>query len=384
MCAFAVADTITSVSPRTINVGAVEDFLTITGDGLQGGVSTVVVFSGPAGTFAQEPSSVRSTEIITWIPVEVIVTPGTYNVTVQATDTTGVRTIGPGQFEVLAAPAQQPPLLNVPEAITALATSSAGAQVFFAVTGFSYVDAAPTIACTQQSGAIFPLGTTRVSCTAFDSAGSTTADFFIIVLDGHAPVLHLPANITTSNPVVTYNVTAEDDLGGPVVISCSPLSGSTFPNGTTTVNCAAFDENGNDARGSFKVTITGGAPALTLPAPMTVEATGPTGAAVNFIATSDSGPVSCNPPSGSVFPLGLTTVTCSATNNVGTASGTFNVTVVDTKPPVLSLPANITAAAGVVTYNAFGTDLVDGVVPAICTPPSGSTFAIGVTLVSCS
>ena len=384
VCAFAAADTITSVSPRTFNLGGGEDFLTITGEGLQGSVSTVVVFSGLVGRFVQEPSNVQPSQIITWVPSEVLLNAGTYSVTVEATDTTGVRTIGTGELEVIAPPVQQPPLINAPEGITVAATSSAGAQVFFVVTGVSYVDPAPTIVCTRQSGAIFPLGSTRVVCTAFDSFGSTSAEFYVVVQDLHAPVLHLPANITTSNPVVTYSVTAEDDLGGEVVISCSPLSGSTFPNGTTTVNCSAIDDSANEAHGSFKVTITGGAPALTLPPSMTVEATGPTGAAVTFIATSDSGPVTCNPPSGSVFPLGVTTVTCSATNNIGTASGTFNVNVVDTKPPVLTLPANMTAAAGVVTYNAFGTDLVDGIVPAVCMPPSGSTFAIGVTLVSCS
>jgi hypothetical protein len=47
--------------------------------------------------------------------------------------------------------------------------------------------------------------------------------------------------------------------------------------------------------------------------------------------------VVCNPPSGSVFPVGTTTVTCTATDAAGnSASCSFNVTVSDTEFPVAS------------------------------------------------
>jgi hypothetical protein len=47
--------------------------------------------------------------------------------------------------------------------------------------------------------------------------------------------------------------------------------------------------------------------------------------------------VVCNPPSGSVFPVGTTTVTCTATDAAGNiASCSFNVTVNDTECPVAS------------------------------------------------
>ena len=41
-----------------------------------------------------------------------------------------------------------------------------------------------------------------------------------------------------------------------VDVSCAPLSGSTFPVGTTTVNCTATDDSGNTDVGSFDVTVT--------------------------------------------------------------------------------------------------------------------------------
>ena len=137
------------------------------------------------------------------------------------------------------------------------------------------------------------------------------------------------------------------------------------------------------------------APSLTLPADKTAEATGPSGAEVNFTATADdavtgSRPVTCSPDSGSTFPLGTTTVDCSANDGSGNStSGSFKVTVQDTTAPSLNLPANITKLAtgnsgATVTYTASATDLVDGSRPVSCTPASGSTFQVGTTTVHCS
>jgi hypothetical protein len=72
-------------------------------------------------------------------------------------------------------------------------------------------------------------------------------------------------------------------------------------------------------------------PVLHLPADITKNATSAQGAKVTYTVTAtDGGPVtvSCSPPSGSVFPIGVTTVTCTATDaqhNVTT--GSFTVTV---------------------------------------------------------
>ena len=64
--------------------------------------------------------------------------------------------------------------------------------------------------------------------------------------------------------------------------------------------------------------------------------------------------------------------------------------VLDTTPPVLTLPANITAeatgpAGAVVTFAATADDVVDGARAVACTPASGSTFALGAAqTVTCS
>ncbi len=89
-------------------------------------------------------------------------------------------------------------------------------------------------------------------------------------------------------------------------------------------------------------------PALTLPANQTLEATGPDGAAADFAASAvdtrdGTVPVSYSHAPGSVFPLGMTTVTVTARDAAGNAAtGTFTVTVRDTTAPAFqSLTASL-------------------------------------------
>ncbi|MFA5021654.1 MAG: immunoglobulin-like domain-containing protein [Patescibacteria group bacterium] len=134
------------------------------------------------------------------------------------------------------------------------------------------------------------------------------------------------------------------------------------------------------------------------PSDMTVEATGAAGAAVAYLtptATDDidgTDPVTCVPASGSTFPLGVTTVTCNASDAAGNAATptSFTVTVQDTTVPVIDSHSDLlveAASAGgtdvsYTTPNAV--DLVDGIFVATCAPASGSTFPLGVTTVTCN
>ncbi|MBV6394541.1 MAG: hypothetical protein HFACDABA_00106 [Anaerolineales bacterium] len=77
-------------------------------------------------------------------------------------------------------------------------------------------------------------------------------------------------------------------------------------------------------------------PIVSVPADMVVPPNVPAGAVVNFSATATdetypTNPVvTCVPPSGSTFPLGTTTVNCSATDGAGnTGYASFNVTVAE-------------------------------------------------------
>lgn len=136
-------------------------------------------------------------------------------------------------------------------------------------------------------------------------------------------------------------------------------------------------------------------PVIATPANITVEAAGPSGAVVTFSATATddvdgSVPVTADPPSGSPFPLGLTTVNLTASDAAGNvAPASFTITVEDTTPPVLSLPPAITAEAtgpggAAVSYAASALDLVSGDVAVTCSTAIGSIVPIGTTVVKCS
>lgn len=312
-----------------------EAFLTIFVSGLTEFDTVNVRFQGPAGTRDVAPTAWTANSIIVWVPDDVMHTQGTYSVDVYVTRATGVQHFGPAYIEVAPAPPDPtpPPEFEVPEVVYVEATSPNGDVVTFNLVSN---DGSPVI-CNPASGSTFPLGHTQVTCSATNANGTTHHDFPVMVLDTVAPILQLPADITTSTPMVTYTVTATDALDPDPDVFCSPASGQNFPGGTTTVNCFAVDHHANFASGSFKVTVTNGAPILTVPDDMVIEATSPSGAVVTFTATAtEGGTVTCTPASGSTFPLGTTTVNCTATNAIGSTSASFTIEVLDRTAPVIT------------------------------------------------
>lgn len=77
----------------------------------------------------------------------------------------------------------------------------------------------------------------------------------------------------------------------------------------------------------------GSPPVITVPAPIVVDATSPSGAVVNYVVSASdpddfSVSLSCIPQSGSTFAIGTTTVTCQASDAAGNAASSgFTVTV---------------------------------------------------------
>lgn len=315
------------------------------------------------------------------------------------------------ELELLPEPSTDttPPVVTVPANTIREATGPGGAAVTYSgATAVDDVDGSLTPLCSPASGTTFPLGSTTVTCSATDSAGNTGSNSFTVtVQDTTAPALSLPSSITeeatgSGGATVNFSASANDLVSGSVAPVCAPASGSVFGLGSTTVSCTATDAAGNtSAPGTFTVSVTDTTgPILSLPDDITEEATGPNGATVAYTATavdavSGAVAVDCTPASGSVFPLGTTTVSCSAAdaaNNSSTA--TFDVTVADTGAPVLDLPADITEEAtgpngAAVSYAATAEDLVDGSVTPICTVgadtvSSGDVFPLGTTTVSCT
>jgi hypothetical protein len=221
--------------------------------------------------------------------------------------------------------------------------------------------------------------------------------------DNDLALTAVPSNITVpatgpSGAIVTYTPPTAGDEGGndpAATVACSPASGSLFPIGTTTVTCTATDadDSNSPVTASFTVTVVGDTDlALTNgPANITTNATQLGGATVTSTAPTvvdEDNPrptVACSPASGSVFPIGTTTVTCTATDADDTNSpvtATFTVTVVPGPLNHLVLaPASSTIAAGhSQTYTArgadqFGNDLGDKTAATTFTISNGGTCA---------
>jgi hypothetical protein len=276
--------------------------------------------------------------------------------------------------------------------VTATATTLAGATVSYSASASDVDDAVADVSlvCSQLSGTPFALGVTTVNCTATDPIGNaSTKSFTVTVTLPPAPVLTVPANFSTfatslSGTDVSYSGVSST-VGTPL---CTPATGTKFPLGSTTVNCAVTDTFERTVTGMFTVTVVKpGFPTLSAVANQTVTATSPAGAAVTYVLPiASAGTPSCLPASGSVFPIGSTTVSCKTTDAVEqTTTSTFMVTVVKPAASAFVTPANQTVAAE--TANGSKINYVLPTSPTatiVCTPASGSLFPVGDTTVSCT
>jgi hypothetical protein len=137
---------------------------------------------------------------------------------------------------------------------------------------------------------------------------------------------------------------------------------------------------------------------LDLPSAVTLEGDTTGGALAAYAASAtdaeddpDPLPV-CNPAVGAFVALGTTQVDCTVTDGGGqTASGSFDLTVVDTTAPSLSdVPTSFDVTTGstlgaTVDYALLtATDLVDPAPTVTCDPASGSLLPIGTTVVGCT
>jgi len=200
---------------------------------------------------------------------------------------------------------------------------------------------------------------------------------------------------TREGAFVKFDVTAGGGDDPDPVVSCSPQSGSLFKLGTTLVRCVATNRFGEQAAADFPVTAFDGAPpVVSVPKSFAVDASGPDGAFVKFDSTATDDidgalPVTCTPASGTLFPVGVTTVYCTATdgwNNNG--SGAFDVNV-RWKSLVLHLPDRLVAEAqnskgANVDFEVTATSPDDPEPVVKCDPKSGSFFLFGTSLVTCT
>jgi hypothetical protein len=90
----------------------------------------------------------------------------------------------------------------------------------------------------------YPLGTTTVELMVTDALGlSSSCVAQVEVAD--RPTLHCPQNILVGNdsgqPSAVVNLPVTADSCSPVVVTCDPPTGSSFPVGVTTVTCNALN-----------------------------------------------------------------------------------------------------------------------------------------------
>ncbi len=203
--------------------------------------------------------------------------------------------------------------------------------------------------CSPPSGSTFPLGTNTVTCVILDGLGG--------VIDScHFTVTVLPAtqpwDIICPNPAISINVTGcppvMPNLANLVTIitNCPPAcqvsvtqsipAGLPLTAGIHVAIVTACDclMNCKFCDVTINAVATTGNPVITCP-PNQVITTCGTNAVAKYKVTASNytGVLTCNPPSGSTFPLGTTWVTCTATNACGgIATCYFSVTVKKPNP----------------------------------------------------
>jgi hypothetical protein len=261
-------------------------------------------------------------------------------------------------------------------------------------------------------------------CAAF---GVTASNLYG---DASAPppiTITAPSSVTTSDPSgidVTYSV--KSHLEPAVDVTCSPEGGPGtqfsvtrhFDVGDTTISCTDTADPQNSASATVTVTYVAPPPppppdttppTLTVSGDITTQATSPAGATVSYTpptATDDTDPsplVLCAPASGSLFPIGSTTVTCTATDASGNSTQkSFTVTVQEAPPPPPPPPDDTTGpefsnVPGTIIVQANGpsgslvnytpptaSDAIDGPAVVACAPASGSLFPLGAKNVTCT
>lgn len=235
-----------------------------------------------------------------------------------------------------------------PRGVRAAATSPAGTEVAYDVAVVDDRDGTLRASCDPPPGSAFPIGDTRVTCTARDAAGNAARAGFTVTVVDEPPVLELPADRSVpargeKGRSVRYDASARDAVDGTLEPACTPRSGSFFRVGSHTVSCTATDSAGATAKGTFTITVKPPPdrrpPVIDGPdEDIFVQASDSTGAIVTFTVTARDardGAVqpTCTPASGTRFKTGKTTVTCTARDAAGNTATPLKFDV-NVNPPV--------------------------------------------------
>ena len=244
---------------------------------------------------------------------------------------------------------------------------------------------------TNNAPAVFPLGKTTVTWTATDEAGNkANATQIVDVVDTTAPKI-------TSPPKIEIEATSLNDsiiqLGTPTVtdlqqITVTNNAPKTFQLGMTTVTWTAMDASGNTANATQSVIVKDTTPpSILVPKDITIEATNLKDNVVNIEKANATDAVSVTSvisDAPSIFPIGKTAITWTATDEAGNkANATQIVDVVDTTAPKITPPKDIRAEATSLTDNTLelGNATATDIEPITIINNSTKAFPLGKTVV---
>jgi uncharacterized repeat protein (TIGR01451 family) len=221
------------------------------------------------------------------------------------------------------------------------------------------------------SGTVDPntVGTYVITYNATDPSGFAAAPVTrtVNVVDTTAPVVTAPANVTaytgggatscgaTVSDATLGTASASDSCAGSLSVTRTGVpAGNVFPVGTTTVTYSATDPSNNTGTATQTVTVLDNTPpVISCPSNITLESTCPSGAIATY--TAPVGTDNCagatttrtaGGASGSVFPIGTTTVTHTVTDASGnSASCSFTVTVLTPQAVLGNLISQVNASS---------------------------------------
>ena len=244
------------------------------------------------------------------------------------------------------------------EASNVVVTSSVPANTTFVS---ETQDSGPTFTCTTPSAGS---GSGTISCSIAGLPADSTAVFTLV-----------------------FNVSA----GAP--------NGSVIAN-TASVTSPTIDVHTADNSASASTTVVAATSSCTITCPSVAPvSTSQCSAVVTYAAPTTAGScggnpeeggsgVACSPPSGSVFPIGNTAVSCT-TPTGDSCSFTVTVESSGSDPLAINCPSDVTVSsdsvsAGTATVNYPAPTATGNCATVACVPPSGSSFSVGTTAVTCT
>jgi hypothetical protein len=210
-------------------------------------------------------------------------------------------------------------------------------------------------------------------------AGAST-----VIADVNQEIEGIPqtADLAFIRKVAQVSIVAQTQVAGDLAKAAA---------GQTSIDTVLANDTGAALESAIAATPT--PPTVVTPMNLVVAATSAAGATVDFTTQAfDIAGETLTPTtsiaSGSVFPIGVTTVSATATDSLGdTVTTTFTVTVADSTPPTLTVPAsftveaNTTGGATVTLPQATATDPVDPN-PTVTEDQSSGFFPLGTTTVN--